>query len=194
MYFYFPSYKGLILVFDQRLRKWTKEYQPNISDELYYTRIADSFNSINFSQTPEPVYALTANGTIYEITGGRRDGYEYIKRYGRDEYLNDGITNTMPINYYLKTKEFTDSGVSKKKCLKELWLSYDLEGSANIKITANNGKEAVLEQALSEGNNKVECVLVPYTLENVDNYTIEIYGSGNITIKQIERKYRIKRR
>ena len=194
VYFYFPNYEGMILIFDQRLRKWTKEYQPNIENEMYYIRIADSFNSINFSQTPEPIYALTANGTIYELTGGRRDGASYIKRYGKDEYLKDGITNTKPINYYLKTKEFTDSGVSKKKCLKEIWLSYDLDGEANIRISTNKGTEAVLENTLFEGTNLVSCVLVPYTLENVDNYTIEIYGSGNILIKQIERKYRIKRR
>ena len=194
VYFYFPSYKGLMLVFDQRLRKWTKEYQPEIQDELYYTRIADSFNSINFSQTSEPVYALTANGTIYELTGGRRDGNNYIKRYGRDEYINNGITNTRAIEYYLKSKEFTENGVSKKKALKELWVSYDLEGDCTFKITTNNNKEAVLEQALLEGTNKVQCILIPYTLENVDNYTIEISGSGDINIKQMERKYRIKRR
>lgn len=193
VYFYFPNYEGLILVFDQRLRKWTKEYQPNIEDEKYYIRIVDSFNSINFSQTPEPIYALTENGTIYELTGGRRGGKEYIKRYGRDEYINEtGIVNTRKIDFYLKTKEFTENGVSKKKALKEIWVSYDLEGEATFRISTNNDKEAELTNALPEGTNKVECILIPYTLENVDNYTIEILGSGNITIKQIERKYRIK--
>ena len=194
VYFYFPNYKGMILIFDQRLRKWSKEYQPNITNELYYVSICDSFNSINFSQTPEPVYALTANGTIYEITGGRRDGNTYIKRYGKDEYLNNGVTNTKDIDFFLKTKEFIDSGVSKKKCLKEIWLSYDLNGEANIKISTNKSTSVELEDVLEEGNNKVQCILVPYTLENIDNYTIEIYGSGNIIIKNIERKYRIKRR
>lgn len=195
VYFYFPNDKGRILIFDQRLRKWTQEFQSNITDELYYVRIADSFNSINFSQTPEPVYALTSNGIVYELTGGRRDGNEYIKLYGEDEYPDsEGITRKKEIEYYLKTKEFTENGVSKKKCLKEIWVSYDLEGTANFKITTNNGKEVIIDEALTEGSNKVECILVPYTLENVDNYTIEIYGSGDLTIKQIERKYRIKRR
>lgn len=61
VYFWFPDYK-YFLIFDQRLRKWTKELQPdNVADELYYTTICDSYADLNFSQTPQPVYALTAN-------------------------------------------------------------------------------------------------------------------------------------
>lgn len=61
VYFWFPDYK-FFLIFDQRLRKWTKELQPdNVADELYYTAICDAYNDLNFSQTPNPIYALTAN-------------------------------------------------------------------------------------------------------------------------------------
>lgn len=61
VYFWFPDY-SFFLVFDQRLRKWTKDLQAkNKEDELYYTRICDSFNDLNFSQTPNPIYALTSN-------------------------------------------------------------------------------------------------------------------------------------
>lgn len=198
VYFYFPDYKGRILIFDQRLRKWTQEIQPDKNDdELYYIRIADSFNSINFSQTPQPIYALTANGTIYELTGGRREGNDYIKLYGEDEYVDENdLVYKEKKEFYLKSKEFTENGVSKKKSLKEIWISYDLEeeGEVSIKISTNKEMECVLEQVLSPGMNKVECVLIPYFLENVDNYTIEIYGEGDILIKQMERKYRINRR
>lgn len=198
VYFYFPDYQGRILIFDQRLRKWTQEIQPTgKQEELYYIRIADSFNSINFSQTPQPIYALTANGTIYELTGGRRDGDNYIKLYGKDEYPNEqDIVYKEKIDFYLKSKEFTENGVSKKKSLKELWISYDLEeeGEASFKITTNKGTQAILEKILEPGINKVQCILIPHELENVDNYTIEIYGKGDIIIKQIERKYRIKTR
>lgn len=72
IYFWFPDYK-YFLIFDQRLRKWTKELQAtNDTDELYYVNICDSYNDLNFSQTPTPIYALTANGVIYELTGGRK--------------------------------------------------------------------------------------------------------------------------
>lgn len=72
IYFWFPDYK-FFLIFDQRLRKWTKELQAeNINDELYYITICDSYNDLNFSQTPNPIYALTANGTIYELTGRKK--------------------------------------------------------------------------------------------------------------------------
>ena len=61
VYFWFPDYK-YFLIFDQRLRKWTRELQPsNVTDELYYTTICDSYADLNFSQTPQPIYALTAN-------------------------------------------------------------------------------------------------------------------------------------
>lgn len=200
VYFYFRNYQGegRLLIFDQRLRKWTQELQPKSKEqELYYIRIADSFNSINFSQTPAPVYALTSNGTIYELTGGRRDGDNYIKLYGVDEFpgQND-LVYTEPIQFYLKSKEYTDNGVSKKKTLKEIWISYDLDekGEASFKITNNDGKECVLERILETGKNKVSCILIPYTMANTDNYTIEIYGKGDIVIKQIERKFRIKPR
>lgn len=196
IYFYFPGYKnkGRIFVFDQRLRKWTQEYQPEIQKELYYSKIADSFNSINFSQTPVPVYALTSNGTIYEITGGRRDGNDYIKRYGKDEHVNNnGLVYIEPIPFYFKSKKFTEGTVSKKKSLREIWISYDLDGTADIRILADDGNSCLLENALTEGTNQIQCLLIPYeNMQNKNSYTIEIEGEGNIILKQIERKYRVK--
>ena len=197
IYFYFPNYKGKgrLFVFDQRLRKWTQELQPEDKQaELYYLRIADSFNSINFSQTPVPVYALTANGTIYEITGGRRAGGQYIKMYGEDEYVDgEGLVYREPIPFYFKSKRFTEGLVSKKKSLREIWLSYDLDGTANIRVTTDNGNTCLLENALEEGTNKVYPILIPYqNMQNMNSYTIEIEGEGNIVLKQLERKYRIK--
>lgn len=199
IYFYFPGYKGKgrLFVFDQRLRKWTQELQPEDNEEeLYYLKIADSFNSINFSQTPVPVYALTANGTIYEITGGRRAGGEYIKMYGKDEYVDEeGMVYTKAIPFYFKSKRFTEGTVSKKKTLKEIWLSYDLEGTANVKVSTDDGNTCLLENALEEGTNKVVCLLIPYqNMQNMNSYTIEIIGEGNIVLKQLERKYRVKTR
>lgn len=198
IYFYFPGYKGKgrLFVFDQRLRKWTQELQPEKEEELYYLKIADSFNSINFSQTPVPVYALTANGTIYEITGGRRDGLDYIKLYGEDEYVNEeGLVYKNYIPFYFKSKRFTEGTVSKKKTLKELWLSYDLEGTASIKISTDDGNTSILENILEEGTNKVKCILIPHqNMQNMNSYTIEIIGEGNIVLKQLERKYRVKAR
>ena len=202
VYFYFPNYKGKnrFLVFDQRLRKWTQEIQPAEAEEGNYINIVSSFNSINFSQTPAPIYALTSNGVIYEITGGRRSGSEYIKMYGNDECIGeDGLVVKKAIPFYMKTKQFTEGGVSKKKTLKELWFSYDLEGQATVKVTNGDDTYCLLEEQLESGKNKVKCLLVPHKyegmqLQNKDSYYIEIFGSGNITIKQMERKFRIKTR
>lgn len=202
VYFYFPNYKGKnrFLVFDQRLRKWTQEIQPVVEGEGSYINIVGSFNSINFSQTPEPIYGLTSNGVIYEITGGKRVGTSYIKLYGEDEYVGTGgIVKREPIPFYLKSKQFTEGGVSKKKTLKELWLSYDLEGEASIKITNGDETYCVIDKQLEQGTNIVKCFIVPYKYEgmqiqNKDSYYIEIIGKGNITINQLERKFRIKPR
>lgn len=192
VYFYFPDYNGRILIFDQRLRKWTEEYQPDIEEEKNYIRIDGSFNSLNYSQTPEPVYALTANGTIYELTGGKREGSKFYKVYGEDECINaEGLVYHQKTEFYLKTKKFTESSVSKQKSLTELWFYYNLSGEATIKISTNKD-EVVLEKILPEGENKVECVLIPHSLGSVNNYTIEIYGKGDIEIKQMERKFRLK--
>ena len=60
VYFWLPDYK-FFLIFDQRLRKWTKELQTEEAEELYYTMICDSYADLNFSQTPNPIYALTSN-------------------------------------------------------------------------------------------------------------------------------------
>lgn len=202
VYFYFPEYKGKnrFFVFDQRLRKWTQEIQPDIENEDKYINIVGSFNSINFSQTPEPIYGLTSNGVIYEITGGKRHGATYIKMYGEDECVGENnLVTTQQIPFYLKSKQYTEGGVSKKKTLKELWLSYDLEGEANVKITNGDGTYCLINEQLQEGINQIKCLLVPYQYEgmqtqNKDSYSIEIIGKGNITIKQIERKFRIKPR
>lgn len=188
IYFWFPDYK-YFLVFDQRLRKWTKELQPeSIKDELYYINICDSYADLNFSQTPNPIYALTANGTIYELTGGRKDGQEYIQTYGQDEFTdsNDAVYKK-PISFYLKTKEFKNGVLSKKKSLSQLWFNYDLDGIVNIKIITNDGKTKEIQNALPIGKNRTECVLIPNDMQNVDSYTFEIYGEGDITIYAMER-------
>lgn len=193
IHFWFPDYK-FFLVFNQRLRKWTKELQPeDDKDELYYVNICDSYNDLNFSQTPTPIYALTSNGVIYEITGGRKDGLNYIQHYGIDEFTGENdVVYTNPISFFFKSKEFKEGVLSKKKALSELWFNYDLDGIVNIKVITNDGKEYVKENALPIGNNKTECILIPNDMQNVDSYTFEIYGIGDISIYGMERKYRIK--
>ena len=188
VYFWFPDYK-FFLIFDQRLRKWTKEVQPNnVVEELDYVSICDSYNDLNFSQTPNPVYALTANGTIYEITGGRKDGFNYIQTYGQDEFTdNQDVVYKKPIPFYLKTKEFKNGVLSKKKSLSQIWFNYDLEGKVNIKIITHDGKEKEIQNALPNGKNKTECVLIPNDMQNTDSYTFEIYGEGDCTIYAMER-------
>ena len=118
IHFWFPDYK-FFLVFNQRLRKWTKELQPeDDKDELYYVNICDSYNDLNFSQTPTPIYALTSNGVIYEITGGRKDGLNYIQHYGIDEFTGENdVVYTNPISFFFKSKEFKEGVLSKKKAL-----------------------------------------------------------------------------
>ena len=82
-----------------------------------------------------------------------------------------------------------------EKTLKEIWLSYDLEGTANVKVSTDDGNTCLLENALEEGTNKVVCLLIPYqNMQNMNSYTIEIMGKGNIVLKQLERKYRVKTR
>ena len=188
IYFWFPDYK-FFLVFDQRLRKWTKELQPdNVTDELYYITICDSYNDLNFSQTPNPIYALTANGTIYELTGGKKEVTVYTRTYGKDEFTNeDDVVHTELIPFYIKTKEFKNGVLSKRKTLTALWFNYDLDGEVNIKIITDDGKTKEITNALPEGTNKTECVLIPNDMQNVNSYTFEIYGEGDITIYAMER-------
>jgi hypothetical protein len=197
VYFYFPDLQneGRIFIFNQKLRKWSQELQPTEEDEMYYISLVDSFNSLNYSQTPMPIYALTANGTIYEITGGD------FKAGGQDEYINsDNLTYKKNIPFYYKTKKFTDGGVSKQKVLDDLWLHYDLEegATATIKITKTaNGNQTitVLENVLKAGSDMFERIMIPYKFKGLlDSYTIEIYGEGNFILKQIERKFRLKTR
>lgn len=187
VYFWLPDYRYM-LIFDQRLRKWTKELQCQVEDEMYYANICDSYVDLNFSQTPTPIYALTQNGVIYEITGGRRDGNSYIRTYGKDEYVGgSGVTSKQDIPFYIKTKEFKNGVLSKRKSLSALWFNYDLSGTVNIKIIADNGKQITKENVLPNGTNKTECVLVPNEIQNVNSYTFEIYGTGDITIYGMER-------
>lgn len=188
VYFWFPDYK-FFLIFDQRLRKWTKEIQGEDDlDELYYAMICDSYADLNFSQTPTPIYALTNNGVIYELTGGRKDGDKYIRTYGKDEFINEeGLTVKKDIPFYIKTKEFKNGVLSKRKSLSAIWFNYDLDGIANLKIITDDGKEYVKENILPKGNNKTECVLIPNNMQNVNSYTFEIYGTGDITIYGMER-------
>ena len=188
VYFWFPDYKFL-LIFDQRLRKWTKELQPdNVTDELYYITICDSYNDLNFSQTPNPIYALTANGTIYELTGGKKEATTYTRTYGKDEFTDENdVVYTEPIPFYIKTKEFKNGVLSKKKSLTQLWFNYDLDGEVNIKIITHDGRTKETKNALPQGTNRTECVLVPNDMQSTDSYTFEIYGEGDITIYAMER-------
>lgn len=191
VYFWFPDYK-YFLIFDQRLRKWTKELQPtNVTDELYYTTICDSYADLNFSQTPQPVYALTANGTIYELTGGRKDGTNYIRTYGEDEFTdNEDVVYKEQIPFYLKTKEFKNGVISKKIQLSKIWFFYDLAegGKVDIKILADNGKKVhLIENALPTGNNMTEVIQVPNDMQNVNSYTFEISGLGDFRLRAMER-------
>ena len=191
VYFWFPDYK-YFLIFDQRLRKWTKELQPdNVADELYYTTICDSYADLNFSQTPQPVYALTANGTIYELTGGRKDGTNYIRTYGEDEFTdNEDVVYKEQIPFYLKTKEFKNGVISKKIQLSKIWFFYDLAegGKVDIKILADNGKKVhLIENALLPGQNMTEVIQVPNDMQNVNSYTFEISGLGDFRLRAMER-------
>ncbi len=186
VYFWFPDY-SFLLIFDQRLRKWTKELQP---DSVKYITICDSYADLNFSQTPSPVYALTANGIIYELTGGRKDGQEYIQTYGQDEFTDENdVVYKKPIPFYLKTKEFKNGVISKKLSLSKLWFNYDLQKDAmvHLKIITDTGKEYVKENALTPGTNMTQSVLIPNDMQNVNSYTFEIYGYGDIRIKAMER-------
>lgn len=187
IYFWFPDYH-YFLIFDQRLRKWTKELQCEKEDEMYYTNICDSYVDLNFSQTPTPIYGLTQNGVIYELTGGRRSGNNYIRTYGIDEFVgDDGITDTEEIPFYIKTKEFKNGVLSRRKSLSALWFNYDLKGSVNLVIHTDSGKKIEKFNILPNGTNKTECVLIPNELQNVNSYTFEIYGTGDITIYGMER-------
>lgn len=191
VYFWFPDYR-YFLIFDQRLRKWTKELQGEYNeDELYYTMICDSYCDLNFSQTPNPIYALTQNGVIYEITGGRKDGINYIKTYGKDEYINEqGLTVKENIPFYIKSKEFKNGVLSKRKSLSAVWFNYDLDGTANLKITSDDGKELIKENVLANGNNLTQCILIPNDMQNKNSYVFEIYGQGYIKIYGMEREDR----
>jgi hypothetical protein len=188
VYFWFLDYE-YFLIFDQRLRKWTKEV-PNHDDNDLYTMICDSYCDLNFSQTPSPIYGLTSDGVIYEITGGRKDGLSYIKTYGKEEYLEDGVMKKRNIDFYIKSKEFKNGCLSKRKSLSAVWFNYDLEGVVNIKITTDDGKELVKENVFKEGTNKTECILIPNNMQNVSSYVFEIYGEGNLKIYGMEREDR----
>ena len=187
VYFWFKDYK-FFLIFDQRLRKWTRELQTDIEEELGYTMICDSYSDLNFSQTPNPIYALTANGVIYELTGGRKDGLEYIRTYGKDEYINEqGLTAKKNIPFYLKTKEFKNGTLSKRKSLSSIWFNYDLDGLVNLKIITDKEKETIKENILPSGKNRTERIIIPNDMQDATSYTFEIYGEGDFTIYGMER-------
>ncbi len=189
IYFWFYDYE-YFLIFDQRLRKWTKETVRE-EDQDIYTMICDSYSDLNFSQTPNPIYGLTQNGVIYEITGGRKDGLEYIKTYGKEEFVGiDGITENHDIPFYIKTKEFKNGVLSKRKSLSAIWINYDLRGTANLRITTDDNKITAKENVLKQGTNLTECILIPNYMQNVNSYTFEIYGEGLIKIYGMERQDR----
>lgn len=180
-----------LLIFDQRLRKWTKELQYDCPDELDYTNICDSYVDANFSKTPTPIYALTQNGVIYELTGGRREGDEYIQSYGKDEYLgSDGVIAKVEIPFYLKTKEFKNGVLSKKKSLSSIWFHYDLDGEVHLRMMIDDGKVMTKYDVLPKGKNRTECVLIPNEMQNVNGYTFEIFGKGDFCVYAMERKDR----
>ena len=77
--------------------------------------------------------------------------------------------------------------MSRKKSLSQLWFNYDLDGTANIKVITDDGRTKEIKNALPKGTNKTECVLIPNEMQNVDSYTFEIYGEGDITIYAMER-------
>ena len=143
---------------------------------------------MNFSQTPTPIYALTANGVIYEITGGRKDGLNYIQHYGIDEFTGENdVVYTNPISFFFKSKEFKEGVLSKKKALSELWFNYDLDGQINLKIITDDGRETIKENVLPKGKNKTECILIPNDMQDAFSYVFELYGTGDITIYGMER-------
>lgn len=184
--------KPCFLIFDQRLRKWTRELQCDIEGELNYVNICDSYADLNYSNTPTPIYALSKNGMIYELTGGKRVGDEYIKVYGIDEYVGvEGQTEIEEIPFYIKTKEFKNGVLSNKKSLSQLWFNYDLDGTVNLKIITDTGDILLKENVFPKGTNKTECILIPNEFQNVNSYTFEIYGTGDFTLYAMERKDRI---
>ena len=48
-------------------------------------------------------------------------------------------------------------------------------------------EKVLKENILPKGKNKTECVLIPNNMQNVNSYTFEIYGTGDITIYGMER-------
>ena len=153
--------------------------------------ICDSYADLNFSQTPQPIYALTANGTIYELTGGRKDGQEYIKTYGQDEFTDsEDVVYKELIPFYLKTKEFKNGVISKKLQLSKMWFFYDLaeSGNVDINIIGDNGKKThLIENALPVGKNMTKVVQIPNEMQNVNSYTFEISGKGDFRLRAMER-------
>lgn len=134
---------------------------------------------------------LLPTGTIYELTGGRRDGQTYIRTYGQDEFTDEeDIVYKEPIPFYLKTKEFKNGVISKKLQLSKLWFFYDLEddGEVDIKIIVDNGKkEYTVKNALKPGENMTEVILVPNDMQQAHGYTFEISGHGDFRLRAMER-------
>jgi len=48
----------------------------------------------------------------------------------------------------------------------------------------------VKENALPIDNNKTECILIPNNMQNVDSYTFEIYGTGDISRYGLEEYFK----
>ena len=75
--------------------------------------------------------------------------------------------------------------------------SKPIEDNTNEKIDNNKAvtklsdisyEESITkENVLPTGQNKTECVLIPNELQDVNSYTFEIYGTGDITIYGMER-------
>lgn len=71
--------------------------------------------------------------------------------------------------------------------MSQLWFNYDLDGTFNIKIITHDGKIKELKNALPNGKNRTECVLIPNDIQYADSYTFEFYGEGDVTIYAMER-------
>ena len=112
------------------------------------------------------------------------------RTYGANEFVDgNNVTYQELIPFYMKTKEFKNGVLSKKKSLSALWFNYDLAENAevNIKVITDSNKTYEKKKALSPGKNKTECVLIPNDMQNVNSYTFEISGKGDFTLYAMER-------
>ena len=114
----------------------------------------------------------------------------YLKTYGEDEFTNSqDIVHKEPIPFYLKTKEFKNGVLSKRKSITEIWFNYDLanNGQVDLKVITDSGKIYEKVNVLPNGKNQTQCIKLPNEIQNVYSYTFEISGQGDFTIYGMER-------